>query len=74
MKQFLNFNSLIESKQISGWGRKSFVESKFLKLESEQGIKDMKSAARSLSKRANAKKNRHKFIKVLFNCFFGGIY
>ena len=40
MKQFLNFNSLIESKQISGWGRKSFVESKFLKLESEQGIKD----------------------------------
>ena len=40
MKQFLNFNSLIERKKISGWGRKSFVESKFLKLESEQGIKD----------------------------------
>ncbi len=40
MKQFLNFNSLIERKKISGWGRKSFVESKFLQLESEQGIKD----------------------------------
>ena len=38
MKQFLNFNSLIEIKQISGWGRKSFVVSIFLKLESEQGL------------------------------------
>ncbi|QDP54093.1 MAG: hypothetical protein GOVbin1629_29 [Prokaryotic dsDNA virus sp.] len=36
-------------------------------LDSEQGIKDMKSAARSLAKRANAKKNRHKLIKYLSN-------
>tara|TARA_R100001129_G_scaffold1813_2_gene1840 strand:- start:9941 stop:17728 length:7788 start_codon:yes stop_codon:yes gene_type:complete len=36
-------------------------------LDSEQGIKDMKSAARSLSKRANAKKNRNKLIKYLSN-------
>ena len=40
MKNLKNFNSLIESKQISGWGRKCFVESKLLKLESAQVIKD----------------------------------
>ena len=38
MKEFLDVNYLTERKKISGWGRKCFVDSKLINLESAQGI------------------------------------
>ena len=40
MKEFSDLTSFIERKQISGWGRKSFVESKLLNLNSSKAITD----------------------------------
>ena len=38
MKEFLDVNYLTERKKITGWGRKCFVDSKLINLESAQGI------------------------------------